>query len=77
VTAAVLHFGFGWSGAAYVLLGVLVFAATLESVFAFCIGCQIFGLLMRVGAIPPEVCARCNDIWSTRSDPEPDSMPGI
>jgi uncharacterized protein DUF4395 len=66
VTAAVLHFGFGLTGAAYVLLGVLVVAATLESVLGFCIGCQVFAVLMRIGAIPSEVCERCNDIWSNR-----------
>jgi hypothetical protein len=59
----VLHFGLGLTGAAYVLLGLMVVAATLESVFAFCIGCQVFGLLMRVGVIPEQVCERCNDIW--------------
>jgi hypothetical protein len=62
VTAAVLHFGFGLTGAAYVLLGAIVVAATLESVFAFCVGCQVFGVLMHVGVIPAHVCERCNDL---------------
>jgi hypothetical protein len=64
VAALVAYFGFGSSGAAYVLLGAIVVAATLESVFAFCLGCAIFGVLMRWGVIPDEVCDRCNDIWS-------------
>jgi len=64
LTAAVLHFGFGLTGAAYALLGVIAVAAALESVFAFCVGCQVFGLLMRIGVVPDEVCERCNDIWS-------------
>lgn len=63
VSAVVAYFGFGSSGAAYVLLGLIVVAATLESVFAFCLGCAIFGLLTRWGVIPDEVCDRCNDIW--------------
>jgi hypothetical protein len=63
VTGAVLYFGFGLEGAAQVLLGILVLAATLESVFALCIGCQVFGLLMRWNVIPEEICERCNDIW--------------
>jgi hypothetical protein len=63
-TAAVLALGFGLHGAAYTLLGFLVAAATLESVFAYCLGCQIFGLLMRVGVIPAEVCERCQNIWA-------------
>ena len=62
VAAVVAYFGFGSSGAAYVLLGLIVVAATLESVFAFCVGCATFGVLMRWGVIPDEVCDRCNDI---------------
>jgi len=63
LAAVIAYFGFGSSGTAYVLLGAIVVAATLESVFAFCVGCAIFGLLMRGGVIPDEVCERCNDIW--------------
>jgi hypothetical protein len=62
VTAAVLALALGLTGAAYILLGVLIAAATLESVFGLCLGCKMFALLMRLGAIPPEVCARCADI---------------
>jgi hypothetical protein len=65
VTAAVLAVGFGEHGAAYVVLGLLVAAATLESVFGYCLGCKAFALLMRAGIIPNEVCDRCNNIWST------------
>jgi uncharacterized protein DUF4395 len=67
VTAAVLGLGFGLDAAAYAGLALLVVAATLESVFGFCIGCRIFAALMRVGIIPATVCERCNDIWSDRS----------
>ena len=68
VAAVVAYFGFGSSSAAYVLLGAIVVAATLESVFAICLGCIVFGALMRWGVIPAEVCERCNDIWGgTRS----------
>lgn len=65
LAAVVAYFGFGSSGVAYVLLGAIVVAATLESVFALCIGCAAFGVLMRLGVIPDEVCERCNDIWAT------------
>ena len=64
VTALVLEFGFGLTGAAYVCVALIAVAATLESVFAFCLGCQIFAVLMRVGVIPATVCAECNDIWA-------------
>jgi Domain of unknown function (DUF4395) len=69
VTAAILHFGFGLTGAAYVLVAAIIVAATLESVFAFCLGCQIFALLMRVGLVPDEVCERCQNIWAPRPTP--------
>jgi hypothetical protein len=62
--AAVLGVGFGLETAADVLTGALVVAATLESVFALCLGCQIFGALMRVGLVPDETCERCANIWS-------------
>ncbi len=57
----------GFDTAADVLLAMLVAAATLESVFAYCLGCQIFGLLMRAGLVPDEVCADCADIWARPS----------
>ncbi|MFG3558351.1 DUF4395 domain-containing protein [Micromonospora sp. NPDC047557] len=64
LTAAVLALGFGQHLAAYLVLGVVIVAATLESVFAFCVGCAVFAGLMRIGWIPEAVCAECNDIWS-------------
>ena len=63
LSAAVLALGFGLHAAAYVLLGAVVVAATLEAVLGFCIGCRIFALLMRTGVIPDAVCARCTDLW--------------
>lgn len=60
--AAVLALGFGLHTAADVLLGLLIVAATLESVFAVCLGCHVFNLLMRVGVIPESVCLECADI---------------
>jgi hypothetical protein len=51
-------------GAADVLLVAMIAASGLESIFAFCVGCQLFGLLMRAGVVPDEICAECADIWS-------------
>jgi hypothetical protein len=48
--------------AADVVLALLVVAAGLESIFAYCLGCQAFALLMRVGVIPQSVCAECADV---------------
>jgi hypothetical protein len=68
MTAAVLALGFDLHTAAYVALGAVGVAATLESVFALCIGCKLFAVLMRAGVIPQEVCERCSD---TRVNPAP------
>jgi len=71
VAAATLALGFGQVTAAYALLGLLVVAATLESVFGYCLGCRIFAVLMRFGLIPAEICAECNDVASRYSSAEP------
>lgn len=65
-TAVVLIYGFGLVGAAYTVLGVLVLFAGLEAFAGFCMGCFVFGYLMRWGIIPDELCQRCNDIWAGR-----------
>ena len=62
LAAAVLHFGFGLDTAAITLVALIAVAATLESVFAFCVGCTVFAGLMRVGLVPEEVCAACANI---------------
>ena len=64
VSAVILHYGFGLTDAAYGLIGALIVAATLESVFAVCVGCKVFAVLMRFGVIPSEICERCNNIWA-------------
>ncbi len=62
VSAAVLALGLGLRTAADVLLGFLVLAATLESVFGLCLGCKAFAALTRLGVVPTEICERCNNI---------------
>jgi hypothetical protein len=62
--AAVAALAFGATGVADVLLVLLIVAATLESVFALCLGCQIFAGLMRLGVIPERVCVECANIWA-------------
>ncbi|PZS13202.1 MAG: DUF4395 domain-containing protein [Pseudonocardiales bacterium] len=59
LAAVVLHWGFGLDVAALVLVGLIAVAATLESVFAFCVGCTAFAGLMRVGLVPAQTCAAC------------------
>jgi hypothetical protein len=55
----------GYWTAAQAVLGLLVVAATLEAALGVCLGCLTFGLLMRAGVVPDEVCERCNDIWAS------------
>lgn len=62
VLATVLALGFEQTTAVRVLLVLMIVAATLESVFALCLGCKAFALLIRTGVIPESVCERCNTL---------------
>jgi hypothetical protein len=62
VTSALLLLVFDADLAGWLVLAALAAAATLEAVFAFCLGCKIFALLTRLGLIPASVCEACNDI---------------
>jgi hypothetical protein len=64
VSTAALVFGLilGDHGIADGLLGLLVIAAGLESIVGYCVGCQMFALLMRAGVVPENVCRECADI---------------
>jgi hypothetical protein len=68
-TAALVLWLLGATTAADVLLGALIVASGLESIFALCLGCQVFAFLMRLGVIPDDVCAECNNIWSRTRQP--------
>ncbi len=57
----------GSATVADVCLALLVIAATLESVFALCIGCHVFNALMRVGLVPESVCVECANLASRSS----------
>ena len=61
-TAAVGVLALGFPMATQALLGLMIVAAGLESIFALCIGCRIFAGLMRLGVIPAETCEACNDM---------------
>ena len=59
-------YGIGWTAGAWAVVAVMVVFPFLEAAFGLCVGCQLFALLMRVGAIPEEVCADCADITRRR-----------
>jgi hypothetical protein len=61
-TAAAVLLAAGLSPAAWILLAVLIAAASLEAFAGFCLGCAAFGLLQRRGLIPEDVCEACNNI---------------
>jgi hypothetical protein len=64
--------GFGLDGVADGLLMALIVAAGLESIVGYCLGCKAFGLLMRTGIVPEDVCADCADIWARPGLTKPD-----
>ncbi len=61
-TALILALVFGLDSAADVVLILFLPAAGLESIVGYCVGCNVFGLLMRAGIVPETVCAECADV---------------
>jgi hypothetical protein len=70
-TAAVVALALGATGAVELLLALILLAAALESLLAFCVGCRIFALLMRTGLVPAKICAECGDIAARRPARQP------
>lgn len=64
---AILALALGAEAAGYAVFGIMALFAGMESIFAFCVGCQIFALLIRLGVIPSEVCEACADISLRRA----------
>ena len=60
--AVVLALILGDHAAADAVLIAFVAAAGLESIFGYCLGCKVFGVLIAVGLVPEAVCAECADI---------------
>ncbi len=59
---------YAWSQpVAWGLIAVMIVFPALESILGICVGCLVFGWLMRVGVIPEEVCLECADISRRRS----------
>ena len=61
VTASVLWV-LGFHTASFVVITMLAVAASLEAFVGFCLGCVIFGQLMRWNLVPESVCLECADI---------------
>ncbi len=58
--ATVAAYGLAAPGLALGLVAVLLVFASLESIIGLCAGCWLFGLLMRAGVIPADVCDECS-----------------
>lgn len=69
-SVAALGWFAGASSVAVLAMAVLVFAASLEAGFGFCLGCWIYGHLVRLGVLPESSCVECADI-SLRLRPAP------
>lgn len=65
---AVITFLTGHYGSTQILLGMMIVAAGLESIFAYCVGCKIFALLMKIGWIPDSACEACNNVGQRLAD---------
>lgn len=59
---ATVFLAFGHTAVTQWLLGLMIVAAGLESIFAICLGCIVFGWLMRAGLVPEETCAACANV---------------
>jgi hypothetical protein len=53
----------GWGDARWILIP-LIAAASLEGFLGYCLGCTVFGWLMRRGVIPEKICLECADLSS-------------
>jgi hypothetical protein len=61
LTASIVWLSVGWSSARWILLP-LIGAASLEGFLGYCLGCTIFGWLIRAGLVPESICAECGDL---------------
>ncbi|MGN6722538.1 MAG: DUF4395 domain-containing protein, partial [Marmoricola sp.] len=63
--AATLFLAFGEPVVTQSLLGLMIVAAGLESILAICLGCIVFGWLIRAGVVPEATCEACANFGAT------------
>jgi hypothetical protein len=61
LAASITTLAAGWSVGRWILVP-LIGAASLEGFFGYCLGCTIFGLLIKLKLVPANVCAECSDL---------------
>lgn len=69
-TAATVLWLTGASVPVVVIGAVMVIFPALEALAGICVGCLVFGWLMRVGIIPESVCLDCANISRRAADRE-------
>lgn len=68
-TGALLAWALGAPTVSVILMVGLLVAASLEAFLGFCLGCAMFGRLMKIGLIPESVCEACQDITLRQRQP--------
>jgi hypothetical protein len=71
IAVAILGLAFHATLAADILLAGMIVASGAEAFLAFCVGCEVFALLMRAGVIPESTCRECADLRLARRRREP------
>lgn len=61
LAATITWLSAGWATARWILVP-LVLAASLEGFLGVCLGCTIFGWLIRAGVVPASICEECGDL---------------
>ena len=61
LSATITWLAGSWSLARWLLVP-LVGAASLEGFLGYCVGCTMFGWLIRTGLVPESICAECGDL---------------
>jgi len=59
IAGCIAWFQYDTSTPARIIIGMILIAATLESVVGFCLGCWIFSGLMKMKIIPESICEAC------------------
>jgi hypothetical protein len=65
-SATIVWLTAGWGDARWILVP-LILAAALEGFLGYCLGCTVFGWLIRAGVIPETICLECGDLAVRRA----------